>query len=173
VSAPGFDLSVFDLFGTLRAGGAIVIPAGRDPREWRALALAERVTVWNSVPCLFELFLDEAGDGPGALRLVLLSGDFIPLALARRARTAWPDVRLVSLGGATEAAIWSIAHEIESVDPAWRSVPYGRALRGQEMFVLDRSLQPCAAGVPGELFIAGAGLADGYRGNRRETRRRF
>jgi amino acid adenylation domain-containing protein/thioester reductase-like protein len=176
VSSLGFDLSVFDIFGTLRAGGTVVMPASRDPQDWLRQVRSEKVTVWNSVPCLFELLLDEAaarGLRLETLRLILLSGDFVSLALAGRARRTLPRCRIVSLGGATEAAIWSIAHEVAAVDPAWRSVPYGRALAGQEMFVLDTALNHCPAGVAGELFIAGAGLAEGYWRNERETRRRF
>ncbi len=176
VSSLGFDLSVFDIFGTLRAGGTIVMPESHDPKEWPDQILTEGATVWNSAPCLFELLLDEAAAHDvslKALRLIMLSGDFISLALARRARTALPRSRLVSLGGATEGAIWSIAHEVEDVDPAWRTVPYGKALGRQEMFVLDAVLNHCPAGVTGELFIAGAGLAQGYWRNRAETKRRF
>lgn len=176
VSSLGFDLSVFDIFGTLRAGGRIVMPATHDPKEWVELIRREKLTVWNSVPCLFELLLDEAvarGRPLETLRLILLSGDFISPALARRARGLLPRTRLVCLGGATEAGIWSIAHEVKADPPASRSVPYGRALRGQEMFVLDSALNHCATGVTGELFIAGASLAEGYWHNPSETRRRF
>lgn len=176
VSSLGFDLSVFDIFGTLGAGGTIVIPAVSDPKDWLEQAVAEKVTVWNSVPCLFELLLDEAAQSAASLkdlRVVMLSGDFVSLALARRARAVLPRARLSSLGGATEGAIWSIAREIREIDADWRAVPYGRALKRQEMFVLDAALEHCSAGVTGEIFIAGAGLASGYWRNPGETRRRF
>ena len=176
VSALGFDLSVFDIFATLRAGGTIVMPRTQDPKDWLDQIVAERVTVWNSVPCLFALLLDEAAARdihPETLRLVLLSGDFVSPALARRAQSLLPRARLVALGGATEGSIWSIAHEIKGIDSAWRAVPYGRPLRSQEMFVLDSEFNHCAAGVTGELFIGGAGLATGYWRNRTETNRRF
>jgi amino acid adenylation domain-containing protein/thioester reductase-like protein len=175
ISALGFDLSVFDIFGTLRAGGTVVIPDSQDPKDWLEQVVAGQVTVWNSVPCLFELLLDEAGDAPNlaALRLILLSGDFISVSLARRIRTTLPAARLVSLGGATEGAIWSIAREVDELETSWHRIPYGRALSGQEVFVMDDALNHCAAGVTGELFIAGAGLANGYWRNRQETNRRF
>lgn len=176
VSEPGFDLSIFDIFGTLRAGGTIVLPTGRDPGLWAQQMEKDGITIWNSVPCVFELLLNEMELRRlrfDQLRLVLLSGDFIPLPLVGRARTLLPHARIVSLGGATEASIWSIAHEIKEIPPGWRSVPYGRPLRNQEMFVLDENLEHCAAGVTGELFIAGAGLAQGYWRNKIETRRRF
>ncbi|HEY4281914.1 MAG TPA: amino acid adenylation domain-containing protein [Chthoniobacterales bacterium] len=176
VSALGFDLSVYDIFGTLRAGGTIVMPSSQDPREWLDQASTEKVTVWNSVPCLFESLLDEATTPRRCLadlRLILLSGDFISVALARRIRAELPDARVIALGGATEGAIWSIAHEIKHVNPSLHRIPYGRALRRQEMFVLDDNLNHCARGVIGELFIGGAGLAAGYWNNSAETKRRF
>jgi amino acid adenylation domain-containing protein/thioester reductase-like protein len=176
LSALGFDLSVFDIFGTLRAGGTIVIPTSQDPKDWLAQVSAGQVTVWNSVPCLFELLLDEAGDNSSdlaALRLIFLSGDFISLSLARRTRAALPIARLVSLGGATEGAIWSITREVKELESGWHRIPYGRALPKQEIFVLDGALNHCAPGMTGELFIAGAGLANGYWRNRLETNRRF
>ena len=176
LSSLSFDLSVFDIFGTLRAGGSVVMPANQDPRTWLTRIRQHRVTIWNSVPCLFDLFLDEAaatGDYPDSLRLILLSGDSISTALARRIRGSLPKAQLVSLGGATEGAIWSIACAITEVEASWHRVPYGRALRQQEMFVLDDALNHCPAGVSGELFIAGAGLAKGYWSNPSESKRRF
>ncbi|MFD9466951.1 amino acid adenylation domain-containing protein [Streptomyces sp. NPDC060027] len=163
-----FDLSVYDLFGPLAAGGAVVVPDNadrHDPRHWRQLIHDEEVTVWNSVPSLLRLLWEQDTE-PGAwgksLRLALLSGDWIPVPLASAVRTDMPDVRLVSLGGATEAAIWSVLHEIKEVRPGWRSIPYGRAMRGQGAHVLDGHLEPRPIWVPGPLFLSGEGLARGY-----------
>ncbi len=68
----------------------------------------------------------------------------------------------MSLGGATEASIWSILHPIGEVDPAARSIPYGRPMLNQTFHVLDGRLQPRPTWVPGQLFIGGTGLAQGY-----------
>jgi amino acid adenylation domain-containing protein len=169
LSSFGFDLSVYDIFGTLAAGGTIVMPdhAGiRDPSHWLDLMARENVTVWNSVPALLEMLLDYTSDGPrrlpDSLRLVLLSGDWIPLSLPHRIEARVDGVRVISLGGATEAAIWSIYHPIQGVDPKWKSIPYGRALGGQETYVLDESLNPCPTWVVGSIHIGGVGLARGY-----------
>src|SRR5205823_4987807 len=80
---------------------------------------------------------------------------------------------IVSLGGATEAAIWSIFHPIDEVPPEWTSIPYGRPLTNQRWHVLDRALRPCPDLVRGELYIAGAGLALGYWRDARTTAERF
>jgi yersiniabactin nonribosomal peptide synthetase len=167
VSSLSFDLSVWDVFGLLGAGGTVVMSGGeRDPAAWIELAEAEGVTIWNSVPALLKLACDRQasrGEGlPPSLRLALLSGDWIPTSLPDAIRELNPETRVVSLGGATEAGIWSIAYPIEDVDPAWESIPYGRPLANQSFEILDAGLQPRPQWVPGEIFISGAGLARGY-----------
>ncbi len=170
VSSLSFDLSVYDLFGLLAAGGAVVMPeaaAGRDPGRWLELMDEHGVTVWNTVPALLEMLVEyAAGEGsllPASLRLVLLSGDWVPVSLPGQLRELCRGkVEVVSLGGATEASIWSILYRIGEVDPSWRSIPYGRAMANQSFEVLDSRLEPRPLWVPGELYIGGLGLARGY-----------
>ena len=175
-----FDLSVYDIFGVLGAGGALVLPdpaEQQNPAHWHALAARHGVTLWNSVPGLFSLFVDyhEVANAapPPALKTVMLSGDWIGLDLPDRARRLWPDARQYSLGGATEAAIWSIFHAIEAVDPAWTSIPYGRALGRQQVFVLNDDLAVAPIGHTGDLYIAGDGLALGYFNDAEKTEAHF
>jgi len=173
LSSIGFDLSVYDVFGVLGAGGAIVVPdrADRlDPSRWLELIARERVTIWNTVPSLLGLLADhvEALGTPAAraqlagLRLVLLSGDWIPVELPDRFRALCPAAEVVSLGGATEASIWSIAFPIRAVSPSWESIPYGFPLSNQTFHVLDDGGSPSPTSVQGHLHIGGAGLARGY-----------
>ena len=96
------------------------------------------------------------------LRLVMMSGDWIPLNLPDRIRGLWPDAQLMSLGGATEASIWSIFYPIGEIDPTWKSIPYGKPLTNQTFHVLNHLLEPCPVWVVGELYIGGVGLALGY-----------
>ncbi|WP_175439954.1 non-ribosomal peptide synthetase [Micromonospora nigra] len=168
VSALSFDLSVFDIFGTLAVGAAVVTldpELARDPAHWRDVAHTHRVSVWNSVPALAGMLVDHADAGhplPASLRLAMLSGDWIPLTLPDRLRAALPGIRVESLGGATEASIWSIHHPVDEVDPTWRSIPYGRALAHQGVHVLDEALRPRPTWAVGDLYISGVGLARGY-----------
>jgi amino acid adenylation domain-containing protein len=180
LSSLSFDLSVYDIFGMLSAGGAIVIPeanAGRNPERWRRLVEESQVTVWNTVPALMEMMTQYVtGEGeslPGSLRLILMSGDWIPVYLPDQIRAISETVTIVSLGGATEASIWSILYPIETVDPAWKSVPYGKPMANQTFHVLDESLQPSPVFVPGRLYIGGVGLAKGYWGDEEKTRKSF
>ncbi len=180
LSSLSFDLSVWDVFGMLAAGGALVLPepaAARDPARWAALVARHGVTVWNSVPALLEMLIEYAAGHPevrlDGLRLVLLSGDWIPLSLPDRLRALAPHARVVSLGGATEASIWSILYPIERVEEGWASIPYGRPMDNQTFHVLDPRLEPRPDWVPGELYIGGVGLAQGYWQDEEKTQAAF
>ena len=176
LSALNFDLSVYDLFGVLAAGGCVVVPepgAALDPARWLEAAESAGVTLWNSVPALMEMLIAQAGRLPACLRLVLLSGDWIPPALPARIRELAPAARVISLGGATEAAIWSIFHPVADTDAGRPSIPYGRPLDNQSWQVLDARLEPRPAWVPGDLYIGGAGLARGYWRDPDKTRAAF
>jgi amino acid adenylation domain-containing protein/non-ribosomal peptide synthase protein (TIGR01720 family) len=177
VSSLEFDLSIFDLFGILGVGGCVVVPPP-DARQTPAVlaqAIADHaVTVWNSVPAIAELMLPALAPRQlASLRLVLLSGDWIPLALPGRIRAEAPAARVISLGGATEAAIWSVLHPVDALDPAWVSIPYGRPLRNQRLYVLKDDLSACPVHVAGRMFIAGSGLAIGYWNDPVQTAARF
>ncbi|MFC9947389.1 amino acid adenylation domain-containing protein [Streptomyces pratensis] len=175
LAALSFDLSVYDLFGPPAVGAVLVLPdpARRgDPSHWAATAAEHGVTLWNSVPAQLQMlmhYLDVEPAALPALRLALLSGDWIPLSLPGHAGRHVPHTELVGLGGATEAAIWSIHHRIGAVEPHWRSIPYGTPLANQRFHVLDAALRDCPDLVVGELYIAGDGLAAGYLGDPERT----
>ena len=180
VSSLSFDLSVWDVFGVLGAGGTLVLPepgTERDPGRWARWMRDEGVTIWNSVPALLSMLVAHAGERtdvvPETLRLALLSGDWIPLALPDATRRIAPGCEVVSLGGATEASIWSIHHRILEVDPRWTSIPYGRPLANQTLRVLDARLAERPDGVTGDLYIGGAGLAREYLGDPEKTAASF
>ncbi|MEG4231276.1 amino acid adenylation domain-containing protein [Microcoleus sp. Pol11C3] len=211
LSSLSFDLSVYDIFGLLAAGGTVVIPqpsASPDPAHWVDLIAQTQVTIWNSAPALMQMLVDYAAshnkDLPSSLRLVLLSGDWIPLTLPAQIKALveselnqplpnppfskgrGPDraggvlysnqsetPAVIGLGGATEASIWSILYPIETVDPAWKSIPYGRSMTNQQFYVLNEAMEQCQEGEVGELYIGGIGLARCYWRDEEKTNKRF
>ncbi|TDR95023.1 non-ribosomal peptide synthetase [Enterovirga rhinocerotis] len=178
VSSLGFDLSVYDIFGPLSVGGALVLcgeAEARDPAHWLGLVRGAGVTVWNSVPALLDLLLDRvtASAAPLPLRAALLSGDWIPLGQPARLRAAAPGSRFLALGGATEAAIWSNLLEVDEVPPHWRSIPYGYPLPNQSYRVLDGEGHDRPDWVPGDLHIGGVGLAECYWNDPARTAQAF
>jgi len=174
VSQLDFDLSVYDVFGLLSVGGAVVLveeQATREARRWAELVRRCDVTVWNTVPALLDMLL--VVGGVQRLRLALVSGDWVGLDLPGRLRQAAPECHLVALGGATEGSIWSNAFDITEIPGHWRSIPYGHPLRGQRYRVVDGRGGDRPDFVPGELWIGGAGVARGYRGDPERTARQF
>jgi amino acid adenylation domain-containing protein len=179
LSALTFDLSVYDIFGTLAAGATIVMPEAEqasDPAGLAQLLTMHGVTLWNSVPALMELLVDhtrrETGLRFDSLRHVLLSGDRISPALPAQIRRIAPAARITSLGGATEASIWSIFHPIDP-DAVGASIPYGRPLANQRFRVVDPQMANRPIWVPGELCIGGVALARGYLGDPETSTERF
>jgi amino acid adenylation domain-containing protein len=178
VSSLCFDLSVYDVFGAVEAGARLVLPppGPPDPASWLDLVRAQGVTVWNSVPALMQLLVEEAeaaGATLPALRTVLLSGDWIPLDLPDRIRRIAPGAQVVGLGGATEAAIWSIFFPVGEVAPDWVSIPYGRPLSRQTWYVLDACGRDAPIWTAGDLYIGGLGVARGYLNDPARTNAAF
>ncbi|MFY9528962.1 MAG: amino acid adenylation domain-containing protein [Candidatus Acidiferrales bacterium] len=179
LSRLSFDLSVYDIFGLLAAGGTIVLPSfdlALDAAHWAHLIESEKVTVWNTVPTLMQLLVEEAERGAvigQSLRLIMMSGDWIPTNLSGRIRSLLPQAKIVSLGGATEASIWSILYPIEQIDPNWTSIPYGKPMLNQSFHVLTETLAPRPVWVPGQLYIGGIGVAKGYWRDEEKTSASF
>jgi amino acid adenylation domain-containing protein len=176
LSSLSFDLSVYDIFGVLAAGGAVVIPEPlelRNPEYLTGLLDRENVTIWNSVPSYLQMIVESGVSRCGNLRLAMLSGDWIPVSLPGKIERCFPGARIISLGGATEASIWSICHPIDSVAPDSTSIPYGKPLANQKFHVFNSYLEDCPEWIAGELYISGEGLAVGYWKDEAKTRAGF
>ncbi len=162
-----FDASVWEFWAPLVAGGTLVMAepgAHREPaRLVRALA-GERITVAQFVPSLLSAVLEEDARAWTTARRVFCGGEALPAELAARAR-ATLGAEVVNLYGPTEACIdatFAVASGTSSGPGA--TVPIGRAVANARAFVLGPEGEPAPVGVPGELYLGGAGLARGYAG---------
>ncbi|MFZ1916807.1 MAG: amino acid adenylation domain-containing protein [Terriglobales bacterium] len=176
VTALHHDMSVYDIFGVLAAGGSIVMPdrgGTRSPDHWVDLITQLGVTVWNSVPAFMEMLLVHAAARKlvlrNRLRLAFLGGDWIPLSAPARIREHFGDVQVVSVGGPTETTVWNIWYPVKQVQPGWKSIPYGHPIANTHYYVFDENLNECPDGEPGELCCAGVGLLKGYWRNPEQT----
>ena len=180
ISELSFDLSVYDIFGLLAVGGTIVFPAQhriKEPKYWLELIKQYQITIWNTVPQLADLLIDEVDTVSNldifSLRLFLLSGDWLPIKLPDRIKQYCVQAKVISLGGATEGSIWSIWYEIDKAQPDWVSIPYGVAMPNQKMYVLNYCQQHCPVGVIGEIYIGGVGVALNYWQDKTRTDNSF
>ncbi|AIL12638.1 hypothetical protein IM40_02420 [Candidatus Paracaedimonas acanthamoebae] len=170
LSSLTFDLSVYDIFGALAAGAAIVLLEGqnaKDPSYWYECLSKYNVTIWNSVPTSIGLLAQTVESLREVhnltLRLVLLSGDWIPVELPNRIwNKLGESIKVISLGGATEGSIWSIEYPIDSVSSEWKSIPYGKALTNQAIYIFNSCGKICPFLGVGEIVIGGEGVARGY-----------
>jgi mycobactin phenyloxazoline synthetase len=174
------DMSVLDIFATLRAGGAVVMVdevQRRDPDSWARLIDAHQVTVLNFLPGWLEMLLDVGHGLLSSLRAVPTGGDWVRPSLARRLQVEVPAVRFAGLGGATETAVHATIFEVERATglPAdCTSVPYGMPFPNIACRVVDDDNgDDCPDWVTGELWISGRGIARGYRGRPDLTADRF
>jgi polyketide synthase PksJ len=160
----GFDVSVWEFFWPLMTGATLVVarPGGhRDAAYLAGLIGSERVTVLHFVPSMLQIFLEEPDlSGCAALRLVVASGEALPPELRLRFLQRLP-ARLENLYGPTEASVDVTSWDCTEEAPRG-VVPIGRPITNIQIHLLDRELSPVPVGVPGELHIAGVGLARGY-----------
>jgi amino acid adenylation domain-containing protein len=168
------DMSVYDVFGMLAAGGRVVLPeAGRekDPGHWLTLLGTEGVTIWNSVPAYLEMLLDYGaahGAGlPASWRLALLGGDWVAPSLVARLRREVPGIEVVSVGGPTETTLWNIWHRVK---PGDAPIPYGRPIANTRYEIVNEGGEPCPTWVKGEMWCSGVGVMRGYWRDQARTR---
>ncbi|MGW7789614.1 non-ribosomal peptide synthetase [Streptomyces tricolor] len=169
ISSLNYDMSVYEIFGPLLAGGCVVVPRDddvTDPERLRRLLVDTGVTAWSSAPALLEMLVAHAGGHGGlpgsALRLAVLGGDRPAPTLADRLAGLVPDVRLYNLAGMTETSYCTLYHLVRRPEPVPGSIPWGRPLPNQRVYVLDRHGEPVPVGVRGELFVGGAAVRRGY-----------
>ncbi|ELS50256.1 putative Nonribosomal peptide synthetase [Streptomyces viridochromogenes Tue57] len=153
-----FDVSVYEVWAPLVAGARVVVaPAGRVDGALIRGCGASHVHVTAG---LFRVLAAEAPECFAGTVEVLTGGDVVPAPAVDRVLRACPDVRVRHLYGPTEVTLCATQAQVS--EPVGPVLPIGRPLDGVRALVLDDSLHPVPAGVVGELYVAGAGLARGY-----------
>ncbi|HEU4557555.1 MAG TPA: amino acid adenylation domain-containing protein, partial [Longimicrobium sp.] len=176
-----FDFSVWELWGALLYGGRVVVvpfDVSRDPEAFHALVQREGVTVLNQTPSAFRQFIRVDGERGGelALRVVVFGGEALEPASLREwvERRGAETPRLVNMYGITETTVHVTWRPLGREDVFGGSAsPIGRAIPDLRLYVLDPARRPVPIGVPGELYVGGAGVARGYLNRPELTAERF
>ncbi len=170
-----FDPSICIIFPTLAVGGTLILAAPGeeyDPHRLLERVIRERVTILEAACAMLRLMLDDPlFDACRDLRWICCGGEAMPTDLPARILDRL-DVTLYNLYGPTEASVDATWWACRRDDPRPR-VPIGRPVANTQAYVLDSALQPVPPGIPGELYLGGAGLARGYLKNPLQTAERF
>ncbi|RSM46670.1 non-ribosomal peptide synthetase [Amycolatopsis balhimycina DSM 5908] len=170
-----FDASTYELWVPLLTGGATVLPDGPDltvESLRRAVSEHDVTSAWLTAG-LFRLLAQDAPDCLRGLREVWTGGDVVPPAVVRAVQAACPGLVVVDGYGPTETTTFATSFRMTGEAGVPEPVPIGRPLDGMRAYVLDAESRPLPAGAPGELCLAGAGLARGYLGRPGLTAERF
>ncbi|MCK6258796.1 AMP-binding protein [Fictibacillus sp. KIGAM418] len=154
-----FDLSIFDIFGSIICGMSVVFVEAYDSTWFFENDYHNKISIWNSTPALAKEFLLKYKFEN--LRGILVSGDFVPKKTVEELFCSYDRIQLYALGGATEASIWSNYYDCSSYQNV-STIPYGVPLANQELYIIDSKGDLCDFRVLGEICIAGKGLAKGY-----------
>ncbi|MFJ8622667.1 amino acid adenylation domain-containing protein [Kitasatospora sp. NPDC093550] len=174
-SPHAFDAATYEIWTPLLAGGTVVVapPGALDAAALHAVTTRHEVTAAFLTKALFDLVAEQAPETFAALRVVCTGGEAASGVLLRRVLDACPDLLLAHVYGPTETTTFATHHPLTPADLTGPRVPIGAPLDNMRSHVLDARLRPVPPGVPGELYIAGAGLARGYLNRPGLTAERF
>ncbi|MDM4142360.1 MULTISPECIES: non-ribosomal peptide synthetase [Mycobacterium] len=171
------DISVMDVFVTLRTGGSIVVvdeAQRRDPDAWARLIERHQVTVLHFMPGWLEMLIEVGRGRLSSVRVIPTGGDWVRPEVVRRLQAEAPNLRFAGLGGATETPVHNSIFEVtETIPEDWTALPFGVPLPNNACRVVDDTGADCPDWVPGEYWVSGRGIARGYRGRPDLTAERF
>ncbi|MGW7078461.1 amino acid adenylation domain-containing protein [Streptomyces sp. NPDC054866] len=169
-----FDVSLYEMWVPLSAGGRVVIAERGVVDAQRMREHVKRgVTSVHATAGQFRALTEETPDCFAGLREVLTGGDVVPAGSVARLREACPDVTVRHMYGPTEVTLCATWHTLKPGDAMGSLLPIGRPMSSRRTYVLDAFLRPVSPGVTGELYVAGAGLAQGYWSRPSLTAERF
>jgi amino acid adenylation domain-containing protein len=159
---------VWEVFGPLLQGVPLSVIRDEillEPAKFVERMRQEKVTRIVLVPSLLRALLDsdsDLGNKLPRLKICVCSGEALSLDVAQRFLTALPGVKLLNLYGSSEVAADVTAHEVSAVDIKTGTIPIGRPIFNTQLYVLDSNRQLSPVGIPGELYVGGVQLAEGY-----------
>jgi amino acid adenylation domain-containing protein len=170
ITTTSFDIAGLEFFLPLCVGGSVVIAdreTARDARKLRRKLESSRIDILQATPATWRLLLEAGWRGDHTLRM-LCGGEAMSPALADRLLALGGE--LWNLYGPTETTVWS---SLQKIERGYDRITVGKPIDNTQMYVLDPDLRPLPAGIEGELWIGGAGLARGYHRKPQLTGERF
>ena len=159
-----FDVSVFEIYGSLLNGGKLVLMNSHKPPfdEIARTIRQNRVTSLCVTPDRLNLLIEDYSDELVSLRQILAAGEALPVWLAQKCISKLKDCHLINAYGPTENSVYTTSYHVKEVLPSFSSIPIGRPISDDRVYILDKYMQPVPIGVIGELYLSGVGIAREY-----------
>ncbi|MFN6563916.1 MAG: amino acid adenylation domain-containing protein [Nostoc sp. ChiSLP01] len=171
-----FDASTLEIWGALLHGGECVLFPGKIPTSQQ---LSDEIhkhgitTLWLTA-ALFNSIINDAPQALSEIKQLFIGGEALSVAHVRKALETLPLTQIINGYGPTESTTFTCCYSIpKSLQTTIQSIPIGRPIGNTQIYILDQYLQPVPVGVPGELYIGGAGLARGYLNRPELTQQKF
>ncbi|WP_051633823.1 non-ribosomal peptide synthetase [Bacillus sp. UNC41MFS5] len=170
-----FDVSVFEIYGSLLNGGKLVLMNSHKPPfdEIARTIRQNRVTSLCVTPDRLNLLIEDYSNELGSLRQILAAGEALPVWLAQKCVSKLKECILINAYGPTENSVYTTSYHVKEVLPTFSSIPIGRPISDDSVYILDKYMQPVPIGVIGELYLSGVGIAREYFKKPELTSERF
>lgn len=169
-----FDVSIHDIWGSLLNGGTIILGPSDLPdfNELGALLRGSGANAVEMTTPLFEKMVDLALNDFCEMQQVIVGGDALSVAHAKKFKQRFPSCNLINAYGPTEITVWAAAHHVTGDEKGW-GIPIGKPIAHTRAYILDENMQVVPFGVEGELYLGGPGVAEGYLGEPDLTKAHF
>jgi amino acid adenylation domain-containing protein/non-ribosomal peptide synthase protein (TIGR01720 family) len=163
-SSPAFDAATFEIWAPLLRGKQVIIapPGELDVAEYTRLFQIEKVTSTFLTAALFNVLVQEAPECFSGVPEIWAGGDVVSAAAVQQLRQHCPETLVCNGYGPTETTTFATHFAVSNPEKLTGNVPIGSAMDNHQVYVLDAAFKPVPVGIPGELFVAGAGVARGY-----------
>ncbi|MCP4229676.1 MAG: AMP-binding protein, partial [bacterium] len=171
-----FDGSVFDIYGALLNGAALVLPERGQALSADRLAafiFGEMISVFFVTTALFNVLVDVAVEGFQHVRKVLFGGERVSVAHVRKAFQFMGKGRILHVYGPTETTVYATYYVVEDLEEQMGTIPIGKPIANTTVYIMDSRMNPVPIGVTGEVFIGGDGVSRGYLNNPELTEANF
>ncbi|MRH42710.1 amino acid adenylation domain-containing protein [Aquibacillus halophilus] len=170
-----FDVSVFEIYGPLLNGGKLVIINSHKPtfKEIANLIYNYKVTTLRVGPDMLNILLEDYSHELKSLKQVFSGGEVLPVWLARKFKLKLDECQLINAYGPTENAVNTTCYHVNELPEGVASIPIGKPISNDCVYILDKFLQPVPIGVAGEIYITGEGIARGYLNKPELTNEKF
>ncbi|MEV2395949.1 amino acid adenylation domain-containing protein [Paenibacillus larvae] len=178
-----FDISVFEIFGALLSSATLHIVDAKmlhAPRELLNYISQQQIHVWHSVPTLMNqavLLLNHYGNTRTFhfqhVRLIMLGGESWSVKLAKQIKEHFTQAEIHNMYGPTETTIWVTSYHLEGSIEEMREIPIGKPIANNQVWIKDPNGHLCSVGLPGDIYISGKNVTQGYFHNNEETAKKF